>query len=95
MTFSSVKELLSDRKRWYQGYYACKEDGEEVQATHIFAAGWCVIGAIDKVYQNPLSARLATDKLENIIGVKNIVEWNDRPERTYEEILDAVTKAGI
>lgn len=95
MTFSSVKELLSDRQRWYQGYYATTECGSDVEAGNPKAVKWCLIGAMIKVYSDGIDQEVAEEKLKKVIGENSIVGWNDASNRTYDEVMDAVTKAGI
>ena len=57
---------------------------------------FCVEGAISYIYgsrQGMVQSALLIVK--NLILVNAICEWNDAPERTYEEVMSIVRKAGI
>lgn len=81
-------ELLDSPEKWTQGTIArnahddpCSEDSDD-------AVSWCLSGAIWRIY-GPLG--LATSNLNDVfaaihVKVPNIPDWNDQPERTFEEV---------
>ena len=92
----TVKELLSGPEKWTKGISkACREDGSYC---------YCLYGAIVEVYGESDSI---FQKVRETIGTwfddaplnrtayGYISTWNDAPERTYEEVMAAVEKAGI
>lgn len=57
----------------------------------------CSIGAIYAAYGDTRTVNIAIKRLCETIGIrsKNIGNWNDVPERTHQEVIDAFEKAGI
>ena len=85
-------------KGWTQGYFARDSNGMICEHYEPQAVSWCIIGAIRAEYPNDFSQRQKCyNKLENILGsgLSSVVEFNDNPKRTKEEVLDLIRKAGI
>ena len=88
---AAASELLVT-KGWTQGESAKDKDGYCVPSYSPRATCYCLIGAIEKVAPSwdGLEAR---DALRRVLGVDNIVKWNDTPGRTKEEVLKAIDGA--
>jgi len=70
---TQLLELFSDPKRWTEGPYARKVDGQSIYPTHPGAVSWCSAGAIYKLQQEAESGseqRVAIDKF--------IPYWNQK-----------------
>jgi hypothetical protein len=95
---TSVAELLADPERWTKGKAARNENGKRVKLTSHKAQCWCVSGAIGRIYANVWDKKRSLERLAAAAGVPHrhfIAGWNDAPERTHAEVLEAVRKAGI
>jgi hypothetical protein len=107
----TVYELLESPERWIKKHHYKLENGEEVNHVnsvqeHVYkerAICFCLEGAIFHCYGYATEAsKEAHTKIEtllqqiepNKIGVL-IPYFNDAPERTHAEVLEAVRKAGI
>ncbi len=72
--------------------------GKECSEHSIHVAQMCIVGALSKFY--PDTYYITKRKLETVINPTgdekfDIVNWNNAPERTQEEVYDACLKAGI
>jgi Fe-S-cluster formation regulator IscX/YfhJ len=95
----TVAELLESPERWKQGNAWGAKD-KQFAATREEATCFCVIGAIAYIYGDEYGSVTMKcfdmrKKLELIVGTHAIVNWNDDPNRTHTEVLEAVRKAGI
>lgn len=95
-----VSELLDSPNKWCQHAYAKNSRGEPVLSYAKEATCWCLIGAIDACYpleyvRGPQEHDEIMQKLKDTIGITNVATWNDDPSRTFEEVREAVLKAGI
>ncbi|TXH42677.1 MAG: hypothetical protein E6Q97_35280 [Desulfurellales bacterium] len=95
-----VSELLDSPDKWCQHAYAKNIEGAPVSSYASGACSWCLIGAINTCY--PLLVDpdrqehdMVMDRLKEVIGITNVATWNDDPSRTFEEVREAVLKAGI
>jgi hypothetical protein len=91
----TVQELLADPERWTKNAVARNQYGAAIPHTHDpDACKWCLYGALLRVYGSgnywPFE-----DKLLKTLGRETVAPWNDDPERTHAQVLEAVTKAGI
>lgn len=100
--YKTVQELLNSPERWCQGFLAKRDMTKEetdngrsdlAYPTATNAVKWDLIGAVHKVYPGSEHARVF-DALEKVIG-KDLIGFNDKKERTHDEVLDAVKKAGV
>jgi hypothetical protein len=89
-------ELLdSAPTAWTQKHIARDEGGWPEPANHPNACSWCALGAIAKA-QNlpdaPQGDNPAAKLLASHLGV-NIVDWNDNPLRTREDVIQGLREA--
>lgn len=95
----TVEELLSDPARWTQGAFARHADGIPDSPSAVFATCWCIAGAIAKVYSRGKmdggSYHEMRLKMLEVTDTEGLAEFNDAPERTHAEVLEAVRRAGI
>lgn len=80
----TLVELFSQKGTWTQGAEARNINGERVSSNSTTAVCFCLLGAVNRCYQNKedyhrVNARLRT-KLRTIIG------WNDHPGRTQHDV---------
>jgi len=94
-------ELLDSPEKWAKGWFAYDNAGVGCYSTDKQAVSWCASGAIRKCYGYADDSSMETDE-EYEAGIKlrlaiqkhpgrytsNIAEWNDAPERTYEEVYN-------
>jgi hypothetical protein len=90
-------ELLeSSPTAWTQEYIARDHTGFPGEANHPSACSWCAMGAIAKV-QNlpdaPQEHNAASKLLASHLGALSIVEWNDNPVRTREDVIKGLREA--
>ncbi len=100
--FKTVQELLAVPERWTKGVYARKDNnlvGGDVEPEDPTAVCWCLIGAILCVYPDQkqqedairrLNRHMLSTEFENAADA-----WNDHPDRTHQEVLDLVMRAGL
>jgi hypothetical protein len=94
--FKTVRELLADKSRWCQRFYARDAKGRRVNPRDGSAVSFCLLGACARVYASrpALEEREAIDKLQQLIPLyPGIVTFNDTS--SHAQVLDLVTKAGI
>lgn len=85
---------LIELKGWCQDYCAVDDQGEPVTSRSLEAARFCAFGAICKVSgSDEVVASRATDILtEHLLGAI-VPKWNDCPERTKAEVVQALRAA--
>jgi len=107
----TVKELLSSSVSWTQGAFARDQDGKSVYPHDPSAVSWCLLGAISYVYHEDCTACQKVNDLimdyyakknyryvppENRWHVETVIEdWNDSPERSYEDVVELLKNTGI
>lgn len=94
-------EVINSPDKWTQGTYARTIEGIEVYTRDQNAVCFCAIGAITKAYATAnnerfnafkkLQAKLVEELGEDI----DIPEWNDDPERTWEEVYNKLKELDI
>lgn len=84
---------------WTQGAYARMsnevDDGGKVPVDSPLATCWCIMGAVFAVTPAGVPYRMALDKLKEANGwedTSNIIQWNDDPDRTQEQVLELFDK---
>lgn len=91
---TAARDLLSNKARWTQGFFAHDEDGEQVACHAREAVCWCAYGAIIKVSPSPMSFSPAGGLLEraaaDLFGI-SAVEVNDR--HPWEDVLAMFDRA--
>ena len=94
-----ARRILTDPKRWVQGYYACDVHGYRCEVGHHNAIRFCLAGAIG-LYGHPGhkadAVSIAVPVLKRVLGIDpidSLTKWNDAPERTHTEVLAALDAA--
>lgn len=81
----TVRELYKDKSCWTQGAYARDAFGVPILTNHPTAVSWCLMGALSKCY----GAERGWKKTD--VGV----QWNDSPNRTFEQVLAHVIELNL
>jgi hypothetical protein len=88
-------ELLDSPEKWCRGANAVAVDGSETMATSPYACKWCMEGAINRCC-GPLEARQAAlGRVRGMIGQYPVFAWNDAPNRTFEQVREALIRADV
>ena len=91
----AMRDLLA--AGWIQGNYAMTEGGFSCNPSSAHACKFCMEGARQRVEsQLTLVADRSTPLrriIEGVIGNTSLAMWNDKKERTHEEVLIAMDKA--
>lgn len=101
-----VHELLNSPEKWTKNASARDVLYHKVSPDDPFAVSWDLSGAINlcyfltvpteiktKDYKDDLARKMR--KIIYIIGTPKVNEWQDNPERTFEEIRDIIIKVDI
>lgn len=87
-----ARELLTPPGNWTQEEFAKTTAGEPCDPCVVEAACWCSEGAIRAVRaRGRFGPTNAFGALYRIVG--DVVGWNDEPERTQAEVLEAFDRA--
>lgn len=97
-------DLIEPEGAWTQGEYADGVDSDDYGWREKLRAGgqkcWCALGAIAAVSADEHAERDAMGEMSSYVGP--IAIWNDDPDRTQSEVVDAlraaaerVEKAGV
>jgi hypothetical protein len=81
---------------WSQDADARDADGEVVRLGSLEACSWSLAGAFALVAMDgiPMSHVVpALRAIAEVAGTDSLVEWNDDPMRTHEEVLEALDAA--
>jgi hypothetical protein len=92
-----IHEVIT-KETWCQGSFAVTEAGRTIGPLEKNAVKWCALGWIHKVYSTSGNCMIIEDRVRNYIQsrvedrVRNsthawVSDWNDSPERTFEEVL--------
>ncbi len=86
-----ICELLSAPEKWTQGQYSKDNDGDGVDDC------FCILGAFRQCYGDFTNNKLEKfyHKFEEVTGYLSIVDWNDEPGRTFEEVKEVINKIGM
>jgi hypothetical protein len=96
-----VKELLDSPERWTKGFQARNALGRPAMANSKQAMCWCLGGAINRCYPTIEHRRVVLDRIfetvPEIVVLHNdsLAEWNDAPERTFEDVRALVEELDI
>jgi len=82
-------ELLEE-KDWCQGDYARNASGQSVRVHDPQARRFCVVGLLEATG----TCDLNYPKLKEHLGMR-VIDWNDDPERTKEEVLAVLKELDI
>jgi hypothetical protein len=88
-------ELLSSPDKWCKGANALSESGASVNDSSPGACKWCVNGALRKCYPSLMERGSLYHKLWIATETMILSEWNDAPERTWQEVHDLLVKLDI
>lgn len=93
---TTVLELFSDESKWNKRATALDERGKQTLISGPDAKSWCLLGAIEKVYG--LRYNAIRGRLLEVLPLKycnDLIDFNDSPLTTFQDVIDLVTKAGI
>lgn len=88
-----IKELLTDSSKWTKGSLAKTETNCYVSPSHTQAVCWCLLGAIFRCYKE--TELEISAKIFKTLGINSITDWNDSPERTFDEVKALVLELDI
>ncbi len=88
----ATRDLI--QKGWTQNVYARDANGRMVPYGGPGAVCWCLSGALHTVTLGNPNVRFmeAHAAIKAVIGWP-MAPWNDQPERTQQDVLDAIDKA--
>ena len=86
-------ELL-ESTGWCQYTYAMDNDGHDTCWEDKNACAFCVVGAIYNCYGSGNKGLKIEEELSNFLNTSDITSWNDDPERTKDEIVQALKAIG-
>lgn len=95
----STKEYLTkasnllNEKGWTQGAMAKDINGQSVYSESPYAVCYCAAGAIFATVPPNKSRSELVNLVRDAVNARSLVEWNDLPGRTKEEVLAAFDKA--
>jgi hypothetical protein len=87
---NEAADLLEQPGAWTQGKDARNELGAGTYSADLRACSFCILGAIRRVGGTGHDRWKAVGALCRSLGIENIAEWNDAPERTQEEVVAAL-----
>lgn len=93
----TLQELFSDPKRWTQWEFA-SGDGEGMcwlDPNDPKAVKWCLIGGVHKCYKDGRKRNGIFKRILKKTGVRHATDWNDKPERTIEDVQKLVKELNI
>ncbi len=94
-----VRELLE--QGWTQDVFARREDGTAVNPNSPEAVSFCISGGVHRAAREIVPEEDLSDLLtwhlkyiEDALGSRNPVIYNDDPERTQEDVIDLLDRVG-
>ena len=89
-----VKELYTDPSKWTKNAFARTKDGTPCYSSNPDAFSFCLSGAVGFCYIDNLDeqAEAFTKLKRKIFSVWN---WNDHPDRTFDEVKQLVNELDI
>jgi hypothetical protein len=96
-----VIALINTPRKWTKGETARTIRGFSCSSWSNDAVCWCLLGACHKItlksakelYNNNTRYRNLMCEIEKFLPTSYVWEWNDTPERTFEDIHDILNKA--
>jgi hypothetical protein len=90
----ALDALLSDESKWTKYTVAEDASGDDCEAYSSRAVCWCLEGAavhvtVSNWSEFPKSEALR-EALRDTMGVSNLADWNDAPERTFADIKSLI-----
>lgn len=89
----NARKIIESPENWTQGQYAANENQEEVDWEDTQATCFCTIGAIRKGKNKIDFEEEEYYIFSKATNIYNIPGWNDNPNRTHAEVLEAFDKA--
>lgn len=96
-----VRELLSDESKWTKGYYARDKYLHLVSYDDPQAVKFCLMGALDKCYDDYDQWKEALDRLITAVSEKTGIPYltlpafNDHPDTKFSDIQEVLAQADI
>ena len=95
-----ARELISDEDRWIKYEFALDKDANVTSPYGNEAYMWCLAGSINaasarigvSVYE-AIKARKMLLKMPDLNGFPTFNQWNDRNDRTHDEVIDLLDRA--
>lgn len=91
MNPEQIADVLDDAADYIEQYGHFKGDGHG--PGDIDTAPACAIGAINSALNWGIGTSVVADALQGVVPADSLVAWNDAPERTKQQVLDAFRKA--
>lgn len=94
----TVLELFEGHpERWIKRGGALDETGDSCWGKFDRAVKFCLYGACKYIYDPTYKLEQRPKEITRLYNSINdsVVEWNDAPERTFEEVLAKVKELGI
>ena len=93
----TVKELLSDPKRWTKHANARDSNGQDCNLRSPEAVCWCITGAMSKVRNESYEAMYhkVMKAIIKLFDGNGIVAFNDDPNTTHEMVMQVLEEAGV
>jgi hypothetical protein len=89
-----ISEILSSSDKWCQGYLAIDKDGAYVKPDSPQAVKWCLLGVFYKERADLKANAAIKERIRAAVGDK-LMEWNDDPDRTFEEVRSIVLESEV
>ena len=86
-----ISELLNSPEKWTQNVFARDNTGKEVCYNSKEAVCWCLLGAVRLL---PIDEqKIAMTKI--IDKVNSVLQWNDNPNRTHQDVRQLLDELGL
>ena len=90
----NLQQLYAEPDSWTQGLLARTRAGDGVPPDEPGATSWCLLGAAIRCYGDCTPEyRRAIDLIRRRVGA--VIEWNNEPARTIDEVRDLVRELGV
>jgi len=90
-----IRELLDSPEKWTKQWYAYNKEGRRTNCSDDDATCWCLMGAVAKCYGSNIKEEKQIIQLLNKETGGNVVEWNDNPERKFDEVKALVERLDV
>ena len=93
-----LQDILTDARKWTQKANARDVQGDICLTNSKQAASWCLSGALTACDYSYSDTDLIWHKINQYLmhrGYSSAIDWNDSPDRTFQDIRDLVTTLDI
>lgn len=90
-----IKELLTDESKWTQNAFGRDAEGLACFSGDPDAVCWCLLGAMTVCYPNSYIRAEIIRKIHKHLLNNTVFNFNDAPERTFEDIKKLVNDLDI